>query len=618
MGEGHYTNLLKLFTLIKGRVNSTPALKVRSMKKRIFIWLIGGLVLICGFLFYSFYEEAKRRAVEKLSEEQLIHAKQAAQGVEEFFHTWIGILTSLAGMEEIIENTIEGKRYMWLFFEAHQKQIKSVTRVDEKGTILYTVPYHSSIGSNISNQKHVREILGEHKPVVSDVFRAVQGFEAIAIHVPVFRGTSFKGTIAILIDFESLARRYFGMIRIGQTGYAWVISQNGKLIYSPILESVGKSILEIFEEFPSSITMAQEMLKGQQGRAVYMFDRLDSQKTRPAKNLAIYMPIRIGNTFWSIAVSSSEKEVLSSLASFRNRLILILLVLFTGGLLLSILGVKAYFIVAEEERRKRAEEELRKLNLELEQRVVERTAELASAMEKAQAADRLKSAFLATMSHELRTPLNSIIGFTGILLQGLAGPLNEEQQKQLGMVQSSARHLLSLINDVLDISKIEAGQLVLSITSFELKPSIEKVVKMISPMAEKKGLDLRVEMDDNLGTVSTDQRRLEQVIINLLTNAIKFTEKGHVTLSCRSEDNGYVISVSDTGIGIPPEEVENIFKPFHQIDTGLTRKYEGTGLGLSICKRMVEKMGGTIDVESQVGRGSIFTIQIPKHIGGLS
>ncbi len=263
-------------------------------------------------------------------------------------------------------------------------------------------------------------------------------------------------------------------------------------------------------------------------------------------------------------------------------------------------------------------QELRQINQEMEKRILERTAELEKAMQKAQAADRLKSAFLATMSHELRTPLNSIIGFTGILLQGLAGPLNEEQQKQLGMVQSSARHLLSLINDVLDISKIEAGQLALSITSFELRPSIEKVVKMISPMAEKKGLDLRVEMDNNLGTISTDQRRLEQVILNLLNNAIKFTEKGHVILSCRGEDNDYVISVSDTGIGIPPEEVENVFKPFHQIDTRLARKYEGTGLGLSICKRLVEKMGGSIGVESQVGRGSIFTIRIPKQDGGIS
>ncbi len=261
--------------------------------------------------------------------------------------------------------------------------------------------------------------------------------------------------------------------------------------------------------------------------------------------------------------------------------------------------------------------ELRQINQEMEKRIAERTSELQAAMEKAQEADRLKSAFLATMSHELRTPLNSIIGFTGILLQGLAGPLNEEQQKQMSMVQTSARHLLALINDVLDLSKIEAGQLALSVASFELKPSIEKMVRLISPMAEKKGLELKLDISDDVETVTTDQRRLEQVVLNLLNNAVKFTEKGEVRISCRTRDDHYLLSVADTGIGMGPEEMEHIFKPFHQIDTGLTRKYEGTGLGLSISKKLLKMMGGEIHVESQRGKGSIFTIRFPKNRGGL-
>ncbi len=259
--------------------------------------------------------------------------------------------------------------------------------------------------------------------------------------------------------------------------------------------------------------------------------------------------------------------------------------------------------------------ELRQINQEMEQRVIERTAELAAAMEKAQEADQIKSAFLATMSHELRTPLNSIIGFTGIMLQGMTGPLNPEQYKQMSMVQSSARDLLALINDVLDISKIEAGQLPLSITSFELKASIEKMVKVVSPLVEKKGLDLKLEIADDIATATMDQRRLEQVILNLLNNAVKFTEKGHVSISCRIEDDWYCLSVSDTGIGIQPEHLQSIFQPFSQIDTGSTRKYEGTGLGLPISKKLVEMMGGSITVESQWGRGSTFTIRFPIQSG---
>jgi signal transduction histidine kinase len=261
--------------------------------------------------------------------------------------------------------------------------------------------------------------------------------------------------------------------------------------------------------------------------------------------------------------------------------------------------------------------ELKQINQEMEQRISERTAELASAMKKALAADRTKSAFLATMSHELRTPMNSIIGFTGIMLQGLAGPLNPEQNKQMTMVQNSARHLLALINDVLDISKIEAGQLEFSLTSFDLRLSIEKVVKLVSPLAQKKGIGLKFDISDNTGTITTDQRRLEQVILNLLNNAIKFTEKGHVHISCRSENDHYFLSVSDTGIGMRPEELPNLFRPFHQIDTGLTRKHEGSGLGLSICKKILDMMGGSISVESQWGEGSIFTVCIPGTTGDL-
>ncbi len=176
--------------------------------------------------------------------------------------------------------------------------------------------------------------------------------------------------------------------------------------------------------------------------------------------------------------------------------------------------------------RKRAEEVIRELNITLEQRVAERTAELAVARDRAEAADRLKSAFLATMSHELRTPLNSIIGFTGIILQELAGPLNAEQRKQLEMVRDSSRHLLALINDVLDISKIEAGQLEVTIEPFDLRSSIEKAVGIVKPLVDKKGLALRLDIAPEIGGFASDARRVEQILINLLNNAIKFTDRG--------------------------------------------------------------------------------------------
>jgi PAS domain S-box-containing protein len=271
---------------------------------------------------------------------------------------------------------------------------------------------------------------------------------------------------------------------------------------------------------------------------------------------------------------------------------------------------------------KEAENALRDANAHLENRVDERTRELAVAKERAESADRLKSAFLATMSHELRTPLNSIIGFTGIVLQGMAGPLTSEQSHQLGMVRSSARHLLSLINDVLDISKIEAGQLEVRAAPFDVYVSMEKMVATMMPMASRKDLRLRLAAAPGLGVLESDQRRVEQVILNLVNNAIKFTERGEVELAVELLDSCALkraadpepcvrFRVTDTGIGIKECDLPHLFKAFHQIDTGLTRQHDGTGLGLAICSRLADLLGGEMSVQSRFGVGSEFCFTVP-------
>lgn len=274
-------------------------------------------------------------------------------------------------------------------------------------------------------------------------------------------------------------------------------------------------------------------------------------------------------------------------------------------------------------KRLKAEAALAALNQTLEHKVAERTEELKEALARAEAADQIKSAFLATMSHELRTPLNSIIGFTGIILQELAGPLNAEQAKQLGMVRSSARHLLELINDVLDISKIESGQLEVKREAFDLAASIERVVATVQPLAAKKNLDLQAVLPATMPReLVSDRRRCEQVLLNLLNNAIKFTDTGSVslTVSILSRVAGddlppagaaVQFQVADTGKGIREEDLPRLFQPFRQLDTGLSRQHEGTGLGLAICHRLVELMGGTIAVASAWQRGSTFTVTLP-------
>ncbi len=261
--------------------------------------------------------------------------------------------------------------------------------------------------------------------------------------------------------------------------------------------------------------------------------------------------------------------------------------------------------------RKRAEAELDLYRQRLEAMVQERTADLEIAKERAVSADRLKSAFLATMSHELRTPLNSIIGFTGILLKGIAGPLNEEQAKQLNMAKESAMHLLDLINDVLDISKIEAGQLTVSVKNFDIRQALQKAILSFQPVAEKKNLKLNQNIAPEIRLIHSDERRVEQIINNLINNAIKFTDQGYVNVECFSDGINIIIRVMDTGIGINREYLDRLFKPFSQIDTGLARNHDGTGLGLSISQKLAEKLGGVITVSSEEGIGSNFTLTLP-------
>jgi len=212
------------------------------------------------------------------------------------------------------------------------------------------------------------------------------------------------------------------------------------------------------------------------------------------------------------------------------------------------------------------------------------------------------------------------------MLQGLAGELNPEQNKQLGMVRGSARHLLALINDVLDISKIEAGELEVNSKAFDIKASIERVVASIAPMVEKKNLALSVDLRNLPDSFISDQRRVEQMLLNLLSNAVKFTEKGSVRLSAEissrlaGHENRPVlqIEVADTGIGIRAEHIPTLFQAFRQVDTGISRQHEGTGLGLAISRRLADRLGGELTVKSEFGHGSVFTLILPLNGGAQS
>jgi len=216
------------------------------------------------------------------------------------------------------------------------------------------------------------------------------------------------------------------------------------------------------------------------------------------------------------------------------------------------------------------------------------------------------------MSHELRTPLNAIIGFSDVLLAGMTGALTDKQHECLGYIRQSGRHLLSLINDILDLSKIEAGRMELDVARFDLRVAMDNAMILVRERAERHGIRLDAELAPELGQYDGDERKFKQILLNLLSNALKFTpDGGAVRVAAERVDGSYVFRVSDTGIGIAAADHERIFEEFRQVGSDYERKAEGTGLGLSLARKLVELHGGRITVESAPGSGSTFTFNLP-------
>jgi signal transduction histidine kinase len=265
-------------------------------------------------------------------------------------------------------------------------------------------------------------------------------------------------------------------------------------------------------------------------------------------------------------------------------------------------------------------ERLKEASAELERKVQEATAELAQQNEllrrqhiELEQASALKTQFLANISHEFRTPLNAILGYTHMLLHGVTGSVTDPQRKSLTRIDSNSRHLLALINDILDISRIEAGRMPLTVTSFQVTDLVKEVMSELEPIIRRSNLDVTSRMRGNVPLVKTDRQKVKQIVLNLLSNALKFTPTGAVTITAAFDRRvgAIAISVHDTGVGIPEESKSKIFEDFRQLDNSPARGYGGAGLGLSICRRLAQMLDGTIELESHVGEGSTFTLRLP-------
>jgi len=265
-------------------------------------------------------------------------------------------------------------------------------------------------------------------------------------------------------------------------------------------------------------------------------------------------------------------------------------------------------------------EALKRLNSELEGRVREATADLAEQnarlqwqSQEVERANRLKSEFLASMSHELRTPINALIGYSALMLDGVLGEVNPKQADALKRGRSAAEHLLALINDILDLAKIEAGKMPLHLENVPLREVTLEVTQQVEPMVRKKQLDFAIEVAPDCPVIYSDRTKIKQVLLNLLSNAVKFTNKGRVSIEAVCAPGGVRIDVVDTGIGIRQSDLQAIWEDFRQVDQSRTREFGGTGLGLSITRKLLERLGGSVTVQSSYGEGSTFSVYLPLY-----
>jgi signal transduction histidine kinase len=594
------------------------------VKRALIIFLPLALILaVITMIIYQMEVKTEKTLIEN---KEIGHIEQLKYTIFNDFDTITSdlmVTSTQLELERILENDKEAQRNLeeeFLSMSKIKRLYDQIRFLDESGMEIVRINYNNGNPTIVPEEKLQNKgkryyfedafRLNENEVFVSPLDLNIERGEIevplkpmIRLGTPIFDNTGNKRGIMLLNYFGSKMLDGINRVAADSSGDLMFLNKDGFFLKGARPEDEWGFMYEerrnrtFGNKFPEEWQQILDSDSGQfqNGDGFFLFETIyplkEFHKTSTGSGRAFEPSeayLESSEYFWKIVIHVPPNV----LAAVPQRILYRLLIL--DGLLLVILGGGSLFYAQMNIRREMAQKELQEANIKLEE------------------TDRLKSVFLASMSHELRTPLNSIIGFTGVLLMGMAGELNEVQKKQLNQVKSSANHLLGLINDILDLSKIEAGKVEVSIEEFGLDDIVNEVAETFSPAVSEKGLKLLSEVPEGI-TLLSDKRRVKQVLMNLVSNAVKFTDKGEIKIEGKILEDGkkLEISVTDTGIGIKKEEMNKLFKPFQQIDMSSSKRHEGTGLGLNLSKKLASLLLGDISVESEYGKGSVFTFTFP-------
>lgn len=569
---------------------------------------------------YVSYTEVRKKSLEKLSERQMLLAKQAATGLEEFFGSYTNMFMQYSLAPEMISFTHDGKRLIKTLYEFNKKPFKAVTRYDENGVIIYTYPERPDlVGTNIADQAHVKLILHNHQPNLSNVFSAVQGFKTVSLNVPVFKGDEFKGVLSALVDFEYISKKYIQSISIGESGYAWMVDKDANLLFSPVH---GEDLINVkfeAEKYPDSAALVGKMLNGESGFGEYTYDMVRDKSVGPIKKLAAYTPVHVLDNFWSLAVVIPEDEAYADLSGFYKKMLFIMIMMFCAFafyisiilrmMKLSLMNTELAMKVSEEvEKRKEQEKML------LQQAKFTSMGEMINAI-----------------AHQWRQPLTAI-GF-GIQEMGEIAKekhhTDEYVDEQVRFLMDIVMHMSETIDDFrnffrpdkdrveLDIRRTVVA--VYNIINTQFSAVNIKVTLLCETPGRKYELHCEKDVTDEdaeLYIVEGYEGEMKQVFLNILQNArdalllYMATDNRQGTVAVNITPHaGYIdIDFTDNGGGIRAEHLDRVFEPY------FTTKGEsvGLGIGLFMSKTIIEEhMNGFLMVRN-IKDGARFTVRLNR------